>query len=212
MTATTPHVPTRRPSERGYNLVEVLVAMGFLSVVLIAVLTLFYFGGQNVYSGKQQTVATSIGIEVMEDMSELGVNDLYGAFVVANGNAPTGVATVPSDAGGTASTLAQSRYPGSIVRSTFVRSATTELGYPDGLLSKWHGLLFDASNQAKLAEPSIAIVLTPRERYPASATSLTVGPTGNATVLRIRVLVRWREGLRFRQVILDSTKTKRPTT
>jgi type II secretory pathway pseudopilin PulG len=201
----------RRASERGYNLVEMLVAIGFLAVVLLTVLTLFFLGTGNVYAGKQQTMAVSIGTDVMEDIAELGVTDMYGAFVVNDGNAPTGTATIPADAAGTASTMPQSSYPASIVRSTYVRSATTELGYPNGLLSQWRALLYDASGKAKLGDPSISIVLTPREKYPTSAANLTVGPTGNATVLRVRVLVRWREKNRFRQVVLDSTKTRKPS-
>jgi prepilin-type N-terminal cleavage/methylation domain-containing protein len=201
----------RRAAQRGYNLVEMLIAIAFLAVVLLTVLTLFFLGSGNVYSGKQQTMAVSIGTDVMEDIAEFGVTDLYGAFVVNDGNAPTGVATIPANSAGTASTMPQSRYPASIVRSTYVRSATTELGYPNGLLSQWRALLYDASGKPKLNDPSISIVLTPREKYPTTAANLTVGPTGNATVLRVRVLVRWREGIRFRQVVLDSTKTRKPS-
>ena len=201
-----------RDSQRGYNLVEMLVAMGILASVLLTVLTLFFMGSGNVYSGKQLTLATTIGTEVMEDIVELGVADLNAAFVIVNGNAPTGTATVPADSSGTASTMAASAYPASIIRSTYIRSATTEAGFPSGLLSRWRARLYDASGRAKLADPSIAIVFTPRLRSPTTAANLTVGPTGNATVMRIRVIVRWREKARFRQVILDSSKTNRPVT
>lgn len=199
-----------RASQRGYNLVEMLIAIGILASVLLTVLTLFFMGTGNVYSGKQLTLATTIGTEVMEDIVELSVADLNAAFVIANGNAPTGIAIVPADSSGTASTMAESRYPGSIIRSTYIRSATTEAGFPNGLLSRWNALLYDASGRARLAEPSVAIVLTPRVRFPTTAANLTVGPTGNATLMRIRVIVRWREKARFRQVILDSSKPKRP--
>ena len=47
--------------QSGYSLVEVLVAIAITAVVLLTVITLFYMGRRNVYSGKQTTQAVSIG-------------------------------------------------------------------------------------------------------------------------------------------------------
>ena len=59
----------RSRSERGFNLVEVLIAMALLGTVLMTILTLFYMGRRNVYSGKQTSVAVSIASHAMEDLS-----------------------------------------------------------------------------------------------------------------------------------------------
>ena len=194
----------RATSEAGYNLIEVLVAIAILGVVLLSVVTLFFLGRGNVQSGKQMSAAVAVGTQISEDLAEMTVNQIYANFVIPNANAPTGTATVPSNSSGTASTMAQSSYPNSVVRSTYVRSATTELNYPNGYLSRWL-----AEMEGDFADPSVALVITPREPWPTTAT-LTMGQTGNATVLRLRVIVRWRQGLRYRQLILDSVKTKRP--
>ena len=51
----------------GYSLVEVLIALAITSIVLLTVVTLFYMGKRNVYSGKQQTYAVSVGTRILED-------------------------------------------------------------------------------------------------------------------------------------------------
>ena len=53
---------------------------------------------------------------------------------------------------------------------------------------------------------AINLVFTPRRPNPVGA-ALTAG---NATVVRVRAIIRWKEGLRNRQLILDTTKTRRP--
>src|SRR6059036_577393 len=73
---------TRKQS--GYSLVEVLIAMAITSVVLLTVVTLFYMGQRNVYSGKQMTYAVSVGTRVMEDLSTMTNQDVLTAFGVTD--------------------------------------------------------------------------------------------------------------------------------
>jgi len=55
-------------NQSGYSLIEVLIAIAITSVVLLTVVTLFYMGRRNVYSGKQMTYAVSVGTRVLEDL------------------------------------------------------------------------------------------------------------------------------------------------
>src|SRR5258707_2379926 len=68
--------------QRGYSLVEVLIAMAITSVVLLTVVTLFYMGRRNVYSGKQMTYAVSVGTRVTEDLSTMTADDVDTNFNV----------------------------------------------------------------------------------------------------------------------------------
>jgi len=63
---------TRRRREGGFNLIEVLIAMALLSTVLLSVVTLFFMGRSNVYSGKQLTRATAVSVHANEDIAALG--------------------------------------------------------------------------------------------------------------------------------------------
>src|SRR5436305_13111068 len=69
-------------TESGYSLVEVLIAMAITSVVLLTVVTLFYMGRRNVYSGKQMTYAVAVGTRVLEDLSTMSADDLLGNFKI----------------------------------------------------------------------------------------------------------------------------------
>src|ERR1700745_1854807 len=77
--------------QRGYSLVEVLIAMAITSVVLLTVVTLFYMGRRNVYSGKQMTYAVSVGTRMLEDLSSLQSTDVLTAFNVADNTTPATV-------------------------------------------------------------------------------------------------------------------------
>lgn len=186
--------PGRR-SERGFNLVEVLIAMALLGTVLMTIMTLFYMGRSNVYSGKQTSVAVSIAAHAMEDLSARSKSDVLTAF-----NA-TGAAlgTVDID---TTTAMATDSYTTSIMRlSTRADDVDATKNDPRGLLKTWS----DEANR-RLNGALVAVVLTPQKPYPVAA-ALTAA---NATVMRVRVLVRWNEGRRRREVILDSAKAARP--
>src|SRR5712692_5968412 len=66
--------------EFGYSLVEVLIALAITSIVLLTVVTLFYMGRRNVYSGKQRTYAVSVGTRVLEDLSAMTYSDIQTNF------------------------------------------------------------------------------------------------------------------------------------
>src|SRR5438445_8149233 len=80
-----------KPRQRGYSLVEVLIALAITSVVLLTVVTLFYMGRRNVYSGKQMTYAVSTGTRALEDVSQMTLQDVLDAFgISARAALPTG--------------------------------------------------------------------------------------------------------------------------
>ncbi|HEX7807698.1 MAG TPA: prepilin-type N-terminal cleavage/methylation domain-containing protein, partial [Thermoanaerobaculia bacterium] len=84
----------KRKSERGYNLIEVMIAMALLGTVLISIMTLFVMGRKNVYSGKEMTAAVSMNTRVSEDLSGMTVDEVYAAF----GIDPTSTAALTGSA------------------------------------------------------------------------------------------------------------------
>lgn len=186
----------RGRSERGFNLVEVLIAMALLGTVLMTILTLFYMGRRNVYSGKQTSVAVSIASHAMEDLSARSKLDVLTAF---KANASALVDDIDIDS---TTNMATDEYDGSIVRlSTNADDIDVTKNDPKGLLKKWSD-----EAKARLGQSLVAVVLTPQKPYPV-ADPLTAA---NATAMRVRILVRWSEGQRRREVILDSAKAARP--
>lgn len=197
-----------RSSQRGYNLVEVLIAMALLAVVALTIMTLFFMGRRNVYSGRQMTHAVSIATRINEDLSALSVATIYTNFAVTS-TEPLGSTTVAP------TSMPESTYPGSFKRSTLsVATAGACTGTPliaftndtNSFLQRWYCQMNNASNQ--LQNGSITLVFTPRNPDPSTATLTAT----NATVVRIRAVIRWTEELRNRQLIVDLTKTRRPGT
>lgn len=198
-------IRTRRISERGYNLVEVLIAMALLGTVMISILGLFVAGRSQVYSGKQMTVALSLATRVTEDISTLDVMSIYHAFLIDPTATPVGDVTVEAGVG----LPANGPYPDSLLRRTGdltqERNATTTPAGP-GFLARWYKELSNAetyagadTQQEKLANGEIFLVLTPQE--PADFE--------HNSILRVRVIVRWDEGQRRREAVLDTVKTRR---
>jgi prepilin-type N-terminal cleavage/methylation domain-containing protein len=185
----------RDHSQRGFNLVEVLIAMSLLGTVLMTILTLFYMGRKNVYSGKQTSVAVSIASHAMEDLSARSKLDVLTAFDAS------ATALGPVDIDDT-TTMATDTYGDSIMRlSTNADDVDVTKNDPKGLLKKWSD-----EAKARLSESLVAVVLTPQKPYPV-ADPVTAA---NSTLMRVRVIVRWSEGKRRREVILDSAKAARP--
>jgi hypothetical protein len=58
----------------------------------------------------------------------------------------------------------------------------------------------------KLSNGSISLVFSPRKTLDDAA---ALSP-GNAGIVRVRAILRWREGLRQRQLVLDTEKFNRP--
>ncbi len=67
-------------NEKGFNLVEVIVAIGLLAGVLLSIAGLFTYGGRFVKSGKEMTEALSIAQDILEELDKLGYKSLYTEF------------------------------------------------------------------------------------------------------------------------------------
>jgi len=75
-------------NRKGYNLIEVLIAMALLSWVVLVISGLFIYGQKGVYSGKIQTKAVAIGQKVYEDLKNLpGYDQKYLVFEAVKGTA-----------------------------------------------------------------------------------------------------------------------------
>lgn len=175
------HAPAGRRQE-GYNLVEVLVAMALLSVVLLSIVTLFFFGRANVYSGKQMTAAVSVGTRVMEDLSILSKDDVVTFFNLSG-------ATLSGVTGPDGRTYANSVKLDS--------NAST----PPAYLANWKALM----PSSRFTAGKITLIFSPTR---ADATTPTVA---NAQFMRIRVFVEWKETNRQRRIVLDTVKVARGT-
>jgi prepilin-type N-terminal cleavage/methylation domain-containing protein len=195
-----------KAGQRGYNLVEVLIAMALLAVVSLSILTLFFMAKSNIYAGRQMTHAISVATRITEDLSALPVSSIYTNFNVTSADTLGTVTVNPTS-------LPESSYTGSFTRSTTaVATAGTCTGTPliaftndtNAFLRRWYCQMNSVNNQ--LSNSSITLVFTPRNQYPA-ADPLT---NANATVVKIRAILRWKESLRNRQLIVDVTKTRRP--
>lgn len=196
----------RAGGERGYNLVEVLIAMALLAVVSLSIMTLFFMAKSNIYAGRQMTHAISVATRITEDLSALPVSSIYTNFNVTSADTLGNVTVSPTS-------LPESSYTGSFTRSTTsVATAGTCTGAtliaftndPNAFLRRWYCQMNATSNQ--LTQSSITLVFTPRNPDPVGQT-LT---NANATVVRIRAILRWKESLRNRQLVMDITKTRRP--
>lgn len=172
----------RFPSQRGYSLIETLIAMAILATVLLSIMTLFVWGRKNVYSGKQMTRAVSVGTRIMEDLSALTRENVEDAFNLS-GATP---ATV---------NVAGESYPRSVLR---LSTDTTNDAF--GYLGRWNALMA----QENFSSGLVTLVITPVDPNNAATPSITASP-----IYRIRVYVQWNEEARRRSIVLDTTKVDR---
>lgn len=174
--------PRRR--QAGYNLIEVLIAMALMSVVLLSIVTLFFFGRANVYSGKQMTAAISVGTRIMEDFSVLSKDDVVTFFGLAS------------------ATLTDVTGPDGRSYTTSYKMTTSPMpSTPPAYLSNWNALI--PTN--RFTDPKITLIFSPRR---GDATTPTIA---NAQFLRIRIFVEWKETRRQRRIVLDTVKVARGT-
>jgi prepilin-type N-terminal cleavage/methylation domain-containing protein len=197
----------RKKSNSGYSLVEVLIAVAITGVVLLTVVTLFYMGRRNVYSGKQMTYAVSVGTRVLEDLSTMTTDDLLTAFGIDDATAqqtvvlcdgkvlPLGTTTCGSLV--TNATIINQTFADSTERDT--ASISTALD-PGGFLASWNGLV----GQSQLTNGKVSLVITPRNP------AITTMPWTTARFTRVRVYVQWSESpTRTRVAFFDTTKVNR---
>jgi type II secretory pathway pseudopilin PulG len=67
-------------NERGFSLVEVVVALGLLAGVLISIAGLFIIGGKQVKSGRTSSEALALAREIQEEMNGFGYTQLWSYF------------------------------------------------------------------------------------------------------------------------------------
>jgi len=72
--------------ESGFSLVEVLVSLGLLAGVMVAVSSLFIFGGKEVNSGKKMTEAYSVAHDIMEEIDRMTYLQSYAYFLPVGGD------------------------------------------------------------------------------------------------------------------------------
>jgi len=67
-----------RPShERGFSLIEVVIALGLLAAVVISVSGLFVLGGRQLKSGRTATEALAVAREINEEMNNWGFRQTW---------------------------------------------------------------------------------------------------------------------------------------
>lgn len=183
-------ISKHRKHEQGFNLVEVLIAMAVTAVVILSVATLFFLGRQNVYSGKQMSSAVAVATRVTEDLSKMGRDNVYANF---------GLGT---------ESLSSNTVMGKAYASSVLRKTTTDAGSatkdPFGFLTNWKSLM-DTTN---FVNGKITLIFMPRLTTTAPVDDLAPN-TPTSTLLQVRAILEWDEGLRHRSLILDVVKTVR---
>ena len=196
----------KKRSARGYSLIEVLIAVAVTGVVLLSIVTLFYMGRRNVYSGKQMTYAVSVGTRVMEDLSSMTTADVMSNFgitdatnredVILCGNnlLPLGTTVCPAFNSGQPG---YSKFTLSTERDTDTISGATDPGH---YLQNWSALVTNAN----LTNGRVGMIITPRS--PADPNL----PWSTAQFTRVRIVVQWDEAKgRTRSAFFDTSKVNR---
>jgi prepilin-type N-terminal cleavage/methylation domain-containing protein len=197
--------------QSGYSLVEVLVAIAITSVVLLTVVTLFYMGRRNVYSGKQTTAAVAVGTRIMEDLAVMTAPDILSAFNIDD-NTARGTVTLSNVAGAPKEELQYTDSLGLDTSTCTVTAGTktstiacTQDDTDSLYFAKWYKMVIPGNDKDEvLASPAIGLVLTPRD--PSDADK----PWTTARFLRVRAYISWEQSARLRRyAFFDTTKVNR---
>jgi Tfp pilus assembly protein PilV len=70
----------KRRNERGFSLIEVVIALGLLAGVLISIAGLFIIGGRQVKSGRTSSEAVALAKEIHEEMNAWGYTQIWSMF------------------------------------------------------------------------------------------------------------------------------------
>lgn len=70
--------------ERGYSLIEVIIATAMLGLVMLAIMTLFFMGRRNIYSGQQMSRANAVAVRVLEDLSYMTGDEVLENFEIVD--------------------------------------------------------------------------------------------------------------------------------
>ena len=126
------HRPRRNSSSSGFSIVEVMLALGLLSAVLISITSLFIIGGRRVAQGRERTEALSVGTHVMESMDQMSYRGLYTNFTAAsNPGGATGPLVIDSRTNTVAQSLGWQTLMDSKMEGAFVTVTITRIGGAD---------------------------------------------------------------------------------
>lgn len=81
--STTASAIGRGRDERGFSLVEVVIAIGVLAGVLLSICSMFILGARQLKTGKTMTEATTICHAIMESFDNMSFTALYTTFGAA---------------------------------------------------------------------------------------------------------------------------------
>ena len=70
----------KQQQERGFSMVEVVLALGLLAGVLISIAGLFVIGGRQLSSGRNHTEALSVAQDIHEEMNRWGFHQTWDLF------------------------------------------------------------------------------------------------------------------------------------
>jgi type II secretory pathway pseudopilin PulG len=177
----------RNRLERGYSLVEVLIAATITGVVIMSIFTVITLAQRNVKHGQQITAANAVATRVLEDLSLMSSTDIILNFGLTDS---TTLGTV---------TVNEIDYPNSVARDTNATINSTV--DPSGYLARWQALV----PAATFRNGRVVLVITPANPR------IVAQPITTAQVIQVRGFVEWSEGVRRRNVTFLSSKLQRPT-
>jgi prepilin-type N-terminal cleavage/methylation domain-containing protein len=170
--------------QRGYSLIEVLAAAAILSFILIAILTMFVYGGQSVNAGKMMTRATSISSDVLETFRS-GQLSFRQAHLLLSDDATRSHNTWNSDTGG----------PQAPTDATFLAMLARWKQYVEG----------DPTDHDPIGLPKGKMTITVRGISDLGATPPEIS-FNNARLLQVVVTVKWTERKRQRSVVFETIR------
>lgn len=200
-----------RRKSAGYSLIEVLVAIAITSVVLLTVVTLFYVGKRNIYSGKERSYAVAAGTRALEDLSAMTGANLRTNFAIDD-TTPLVKVTLdklpPGSPGADASgnmSIDQSitRDSANCTFNTTTKVWENCTNDTNGFMGRWMTEISPNGNpNERLANPLIGLIITPK------TPQIAAQPIVTAQFTKVRLYIRWDEGggNAHRYMFFDTTK------